>query len=78
MTCVWQAAPSRPTMHAARIAYAHRLVATVAHTQQLTAHLHTYEHNNNNNNNKQIQQQLPVQRIQLAPAPVAHGVVRLF
>lgn len=76
MTCVWQAAPPRATMHAARIAYAHRLVATVAHTQQLTAHLHTYEHNNNNN--KQIQQQLPVQRIQLAPAPVAHGVVRLF
>lgn len=56
MTCVWQAAPPRATMHAARIAYAHRLVATVAHTQQLTAHLHTYEYNNNNNNNnKQIQ-----------------------
>lgn len=43
-TCVWQAAPPRASMHATRIAYVHRLVATVATvapTQQLTTHLHT-------------------------------------
>lgn len=86
-TCVWQPAPPRASMHATRIAYVHRLVATVATvapTQQLTTHLHTrtttattttYRYNNNN---KQKQQQLPVQRIQLAPVPVAHGVDKPF